>query len=205
MIWRRSCVIAEAVTATTGIARVAGSVRSRFRASIPFIPGSWMSMRIRAGCCSAATRRPSSAFSASTTRYPVAWSTSRTSIRLLSLSSTRRISSPGMGARGNRERERGSATHFALHPQPAAVELDELSRQREPETGALALARGVAHLAELLEDRLLVLGRDADPGVGDRHLDAAVRGQRTHLDPATSGVNFTALDSRFRSTCLSLR
>src|SRR5437016_5323792 len=171
----------------TGIPRVTGSARNRCRASIPFIPGSWMSIRIRAGCCSAAMRRPSSAFSASTTRYPVALSTSRTSIRLLSLSSTRRISSPDMGARGNRERERGSATHFALHPQATAVELDELSRQREPEAGALALARGVAHLAKLLEDRLLVRRRDAEPGVGDRHFDGAVCGQRAHVDPAALG------------------
>src|SRR5882762_5924801 len=113
-----------------------------------------MSMRISAGCCSAAMRSPSSAVSASITRYPLAWSTSRTSMRLLSLSSTRRISSPGMGAHGKREREGRSTPHLALHPQATAVELDELSRQRETETGALALVRGVAHLAELLEDRL---------------------------------------------------
>src|SRR6266849_2875576 len=92
-----------------------------------------------------------------------------------------------MGARGKRERERRSTTHLALHPQAPAVELDELSRQREAETGALALARGVAHLAELLEDRLLVLCRDADPGVRDGHLDGAVRGPRPHLDPAALG------------------
>jgi len=42
------------------------------------------------------------------------------------------------------------------------VERDKLSRQREAQTRALALPRGMAQLAELLEDRLLVLGRDAD-------------------------------------------
>src|SRR5207249_4606439 len=204
MIWRRSWVIAEAVTATTRIARVAGSARSRFRASIPVIPGSWMSMRIRAGCCSAAMRRPSSAFSASTTRYPVAWSTSRTSIRLLSLSSTTRISSPRMGARGKRERERRSDTHFALHPQAAAVQLDELSRQREAETGALALARSVAHLAELLEDRLLVRWRDADPGIGDGHLDGAVRVQRPHVDPAALGRELHGVGQQIQEHLLEL-
>src|SRR4030095_10299991 len=109
------------------------------------------------------------------------------SIRLLSLSSTTRISSPRMGPRREAERERRSATHLALHPQAAAVELDKLSRQREAQTRALALPRGVAHLAELLEDRPLVLWRDADAGVGDRHLDSAVGGQRAHFDPATLG------------------
>src|SRR5213593_2355298 len=204
MIWRRSWVIAEAVTAMTGIPRVTGSARRRCRASIPFIPGSWMSIRIRAGCCSAAMRRPSSAFSASTTRYPVAWSTSRTSIRLLSLSSTRRISSPGMGARGKRERERRSSTHLARHPQAAAVELDELSRQREAETRALTLARGVAHLAELLEDRLLVLRCDADPGVGDGHLDGPVRVQRTHVDPTALGRELHGVGQQIQEHLLEL-
>src|SRR6266436_6189129 len=125
-------------------------------------------------------------------------------MRLLSLSSTRRISSPGMGAHGKGEREGRSAPHLALHPQAAAVELDELSRQREAETGALALVRGVAHLAELLEDRLLVLRRDADPGVGDRHLDGAVRGQRTHVDPAALGGELHGVGQQIQEDLLEL-
>src|SRR6266498_1992084 len=54
-----------AVTAMTGMSRVSGSVRSSFNAAIPSIPGSWMSMRIRAGPDSRATRIPSSAVSVS--------------------------------------------------------------------------------------------------------------------------------------------
>src|SRR2546428_620832 len=125
-------------------------------------------------------------------------------MRLLSLSSTTRISSPGMGGRGKREREARSAPHFALHPQAAAVELDELSCQGETETGALAFARGVADLAELLEDRVLVLWRDADPGVGDRHLDGAVRGQRTHVDPAALGREFHGVGQQIQEHLLEL-
>src|SRR5882672_9451069 len=125
-------------------------------------------------------------------------------MRLLSLSSTRRISSPGMGAHGKRERERRSTTHLALHPQAAAVELDELSRQREAETRALALARGVAHLAELLEDRLLVLWRDTDPGVGHGHLDGAIRGQRTHVDPAALRREFHGVGQQIQEHLLEL-
>src|SRR4030095_3132101 len=105
------------------------------------------------------------------------------SIRLLSLSSTTRISSPGMGPRREAERERRSVTDLALHPQAAAVELDKLAGEGEAQTRALTLALGLPDLADLLEDRLLILGRDADAGVGDRHLDGAVRGYCPHGDP----------------------
>src|SRR5688500_17035937 len=117
-----------------------------------------MSMRMSAGFCSAAMRSPSSAVSASATTYPFACSTSRMSRRLLSLSSTRRIRSHGMWWHRKRERERRAVADLALHPQTAAVQLDELSRQRESHSGALPLARVVRpHLPKLLEDRLLIL------------------------------------------------
>src|SRR2546426_489705 len=74
-----------------------------------------------------------------------------------------------------RERERRAATDLALDPQPAAVELDEAPRQRQPESGALALARVVGpDLTELLEDRVVVVGRDANAGVADGDLDRPV-------------------------------
>src|SRR5262245_2251035 len=126
------------------------------------------------------------------------------SMRLLSLSSTRRISSSGMGAHGNGERKRRSATHLALDPQATAVELHKLSRQREAQTRALALPLGVAYLAELLEDRLLVRWRDADAGVDDRHLDSAVRGQRAHVDPATLGREFHCVGQQIQEHLLEL-
>jgi len=54
-----------AVTAITGIARVVGSARSWPRASMPSMPGSWMSISTRAGCRSRASRTPSSPVPAS--------------------------------------------------------------------------------------------------------------------------------------------
>src|SRR5204863_8309238 len=71
-----------------------------------------------------------------------------------------------------RERERRADAHFALQPDFAAVQLDEPPRERETEPRALVFLRRVgADLAELLEHRFLVLGRDADAAVGDADLD----------------------------------
>ena len=72
MILLRSSVIAEAVTAITGIALVAGSVRSTASASMPLMPGSWISIRISAGLllASQAGRLPR-AFSASSSAVAV--------------------------------------------------------------------------------------------------------------------------------------
>ena len=66
MIFCRSCCMTEAVIATTGIAAVAGSARSAFNASMPLMPGSWMSIRIRSGFRSRAIFSPSSPLPAST-------------------------------------------------------------------------------------------------------------------------------------------
>src|SRR3970282_907754 len=64
----------------------------------------------------------------------------------------------------------------------------ELLRERQPEAGALALSGVVGpDLAELLEDGLLVLGGDADPGVADGDLHGAVGGHRLDADPAALG------------------
>ena len=66
MICWRLCVMADAVTAMTGMARVTGSARRWPSAAMPSMPGSWMSIRTRAGRRSRASRMPSSAVSLST-------------------------------------------------------------------------------------------------------------------------------------------
>ena len=65
-------------------------------------------------------------------------------------------------------RERAAAAQLALQTHVAAQQLGQLADDRQPQAGAGVLARQrVAGLAELLEDQLLLLRRDADAGVGD--------------------------------------
>jgi len=64
------------------------------------------------------------------------------------------------------------------------MQLYELPRQRQAKPGALHLLGRRSHLPELLEDRLLVLRRDADAGVADRDLDGPVHGPAPDVDPA---------------------
>src|SRR6266481_2984580 len=83
-----------------------------------------------------------------------------------------------------RERERGACADLALDPDLAAMEFDELPRKGQPEPGAFLLRGAGAHLPELLEHRLEVLRRDADPRIADRHLDGLVVPHRRDLYPA---------------------
>ena len=127
---------------------------------------------------------------ASLVRYPVAWSTSRNSFRFMSLSSTHdALAATGRdSSRRQREDEAAAVSGFALDPDPAAVELDESFREREPEPCPLSLVRPGVGLLELLEDPLLVTGCDSRPGVGDRHLHLAVgAGGRDDDAPACRG------------------
>src|SRR4029453_9170545 len=75
----------------------------------------------------------------------------------------------------------------AVHPDPPAVELDELPAQRETEPCPFRLLLGGPDLAELLEHRRLIFGRDADPRVGDRHLDGSVAQHSSDCDPSALG------------------
>ncbi len=65
--------------------------------------------------------------------------------------------SRGAARRRQRERERRARPDLARHPDPAAVELDELARNREAESGALDFLRRAADLPEFLEHRRLIL------------------------------------------------
>src|SRR5512147_773379 len=86
-----------------------------------------------------------------------------------------------------RERERRAAAELALDADVAAVELDELARDREPEAGPFDLLRRGAHLPEFLEHRPLVLGSDPDARVLDRHFGAAVDEASDDVDPPALG------------------
>src|SRR5262249_48831491 len=84
-----------------------------------------------------------------------------------------------------REAERRPLAHLALDPDPPAVQLHELLGQREAEPRALLLPGGVpADLAELLEDRCLIRGRDPDPRVADGDGDRVLGCGGGEIDPA---------------------
>src|SRR5262252_5280268 len=65
------------------------------------------------------------------------------------------------------ERERGAHAHLALHPDSPTVEFHKLPAQGQPQPRALDLLRRRPHLAELLEDLLLIFGSNTDPCVAD--------------------------------------
>src|SRR5215471_10025979 len=69
------------------------------------------------------------------------------------------------------EGERRAHSQLALHPDPAAVQLDELPTQSQPQPRALHLLVRRPHLPELFEHRLLIRRGNADPGVTHRNLD----------------------------------
>ena len=64
-----------------------------------------------------------------------------------------------------------------------AVCLDDVAHDGEPEAGSADVA-AVARLDEAVEDALLLIGRDAAPGVAHRDDDGPVGGP--HLDPHRS-------------------
>src|SRR5262249_43620169 len=83
------------------------------------------------------------------------------------------------------EGERRAHSQLALHPDPAAVQLDELPTQSQPQPRALHLLVRRPHLPELLEHRLLILWGDANAGVADGDLDEPVLWRGRDLDPPT--------------------
>src|SRR5215831_9714884 len=83
------------------------------------------------------------------------------------------------------KRERRSLTNLALHPDLAAVELHKLPAQGEPQPRALDLLCGRPHLTELLEDLLLILWGDADPGVADGNLHEPILWHCAHFNAST--------------------
>jgi len=70
------------------------------------------------------------------------------------------------------------------------VELDELPRDCEPEPGPLHSFRRRAYLLEFLEYGFLILGSDADAGIGDRDLDRTVAWCGSDIDLPAFGREF---------------
>src|SRR5262249_608602 len=83
-----------------------------------------------------------------------------------------------------RERKRRALPYLALHPDSATMQLDALAGESQPQASTLHLLVRRPHLPKLLEDRLLVLRRDANPGVGNRDLSYAVVDRGADIDSA---------------------
>ena len=59
-------------------------------------------------------------------------------------------------------------THGAFYPNLSAHHLNQLCRDRQPQSGAAILASsGTVCLRERLKDNFLLFGRDSDPGIPD--------------------------------------
>src|SRR5579872_1575878 len=75
---------------------------------------------------------------------------------------------------GNREREAAALSRRALEPDTAAMLLHQRLRNRETQPRAFAYtSRRFAGLVELVEDQVVVILGDTDPGVADRDFSEA--------------------------------
>src|SRR5262245_35282307 len=85
-------------------------------------------------------------------------------------------------AHRNRKRKRRALAHLTLHPDPSAMQLDELPRQGQAEPGALDFLGRRPDLLELLENRFLILRCDPDPRIGHRDFDTPIYWHCSHVD-----------------------
>src|SRR5580700_8598452 len=137
--------MARAVSAITGMARVASSFLSIVVASSPSMPGSWTSMRMRLGCSSRASVSPASASVATITVWPAVSSSKTASFMFVALSST-------------------TSTFAISYPHPSR-------RRGPPDFGqeAVAIELGLLHDRQDVATQLdVVLGRDL---LGRHHED----------------------------------
>jgi hypothetical protein len=82
-----------------------------------------------------------------------------------------------------RQREGRTFSEFALEPDPSAMQFDVASSKRKPQAGALLLVGVVVtDLPELLEHCLVILRRDANPGVRHGDLDRVTVRSCAHID-----------------------
>ena len=95
--------------------------------------------------------------------------------------------------------EHASSPNLALQDDVASHRSGEEPADRQTETGA---RRGALRLVERLEDDLLLLGRDARPGVAHGDAETAV-GRAARPRPRTSpvSVNFMAFPMRLTRIC----
>jgi hypothetical protein len=103
------------------------------------------------------------------------------------------------------ESERASGANLAFDPEPAAVKLDELARERETESrsfrSSCARPRG---LLEFVEDPRLILRRDANASVAHRDPDLATAGRGGQVDLPSSGRELYRVGEQIEDDLLDL-
>ncbi len=118
--------------------------------------------------------------------------------------SLHRLAARRSSSRGMVKLKRLPLPGFARQPDAPAMLFHQLLRDRQAEPGALLRPRTVApDLIEFVEDGALLELGNSDAGVADRNLrrPCRVMNPSTRIRPP-SGVNFTALLSRLKSTLL---
>src|SRR5262245_33646436 len=92
----------------------------------------------------------------------------------------------GGGARGNLHLEGRTLAERRLHPDPAAVHLDDLLGDGEAEArAALGVGKRAVDLVKLIEDPTLLVERYAGPGVRHRDREMAIPRARGDADFAS--------------------
>src|SRR5581483_6235231 len=186
----RSRNSARAVRKMIGIPAVLSSSSSCSATRQPSRPGIITSRSTTSGACSRASARPLGPSAASSTSIPSASRLTRQSRRIGASSSITRtlvtelLYPGGRGVSpggGQLEGERRSLPFARLDPDPPAHRGDEPAGDEEPEPGTAARAAvRLAAAVELAEDLLLLGLRNADPVVGDAHLDRVVLALDAH-------------------------
>ncbi len=91
------------------------------------------------------------------------------------------------------------------HQHLSAMQLNESLRQWQPQSGALTLRFVLPYLAELLEDSAWSSGAIPIPLSRTAISTAPSLGWAETSTRPSSGVNLTALDSKLKITCFTLR
>src|SRR5262249_29795553 len=109
-------------------------------------------------------------------------------------------------ARAHRQRERKARAlpYLALHPDAAPVQLDELPRQGQAKARPSHLLVRCPHLTKLLEDRLLILWRDANAGIGHGYLYQPLLHFREHVYAAALGGELERVGEQVQEHLLDL-
>src|SRR6185437_2531708 len=100
----------------------------------------------------------------------------------------------------------GALAELALEAEGAAMQLDEAARQRQTEAGALIAAVEAAfRLSERLQHAHQVIGPDADAGIANRQLAAAVLDDPpAHVDRAARKREFHCIREQIDDDLLHL-